>query len=256
MATQSYARGTWRRDIGTALRGGGAGSLLDCSVTRDYSSNVLRRPFNRLAIQLAVFAGLTFLVGTGATDALDAAVLGWLLPWRSPLLDQLFQALTLAGDPVLSSLCAVAVTVILVAREGRRGQVALLFFAGIALEFALKQVVFQPGPPNELVRDAVLLPGLRDLSPYTYPGGHVMRVTFLAALLGARYPRLRVALAIVVLLVAAGRVYLATGWVADVAGGLIAGLALATIAELVRERLGSARAAHEALGHPIGPAKR
>jgi len=203
---------------------------------------VLRRPIDRLVILLAVLAALTVLVGMRATDAVDDAVLGWLLPLRSPLLDQLFQAVTLAGDPVVSSLCAVAVTFVLVAREGRRGQVALLFFVGIALEVVLKQVIFQPGPPNELVRDAVLLPGLRDLSPLTYPSGHVMRVTFLAALVSARYGRLRLALAIAVTLVAVGRVYLAAGWVSDVAGGLIAGLALATIAELAHERLGSARA--------------
>ena len=191
---------------------------------------------------LAVFAGLTVLVATGATNALDDAVLGWLLPLRSPLLDQLFKAFTLVGDPVVSSVIALAVTFLLVTREGRRGQVALLFFAGIALEFVLKQVVFQPGPPSELVRDVVLLPALPDLSPFTYPGGHVMRVTFLAALVSVRYGRLRLALTILVLVVAVGRVYLAAGWVADVAGGLIAGLALATIAELAHERLGSARA--------------
>ena len=197
---------------------------------------MLRRPSDRLVIQLAVFAGLTFLVGTGATDALDAAVLGWLLPWRTPAFDQVLRAITLVGDPVVSSLCATLVTVVLVRRDGRRGLAGLVFFAGFALEFALKQLVFEPGPPSELVRDAVLLPGLRELSPFTYPGGHAMRVAFLAALLGARYPRLRVPLAIIALVVAAGRIYLATGWAADIAGGLIAGIALATIAEVLYER--------------------
>lgn len=194
-------------------------------------------------MQLALFAGLTFLVGTGATDAFDAAVLGWLLPLRSGQLDQVFQAITVLGDPIVSSLFAIALTFALVAREGRRGQVALLFFAGLALEFILKQVVVQPGPPNELIRDAVLLPGLREISPYTYPAGHVLRVTFLAALVGARNGRLRVALAIVVAAVAVDRIYLATGWAADIAGGLLAGLALTTVAELVHDRAGSARAA-------------
>ena len=219
------------------------GSLLDWPVTRGYSSLVLRRPIDRLAIQLAVFGGLTFLVGTGATDRLDAAVLGWVLPWRTLALDQVFQAVTLLGDPIVSSLCAIALTFVLVAREGRRGQVVLLFFVGLALEFVLKQLVFQPGPPSELVRDAVLLPGLREISPFTYPGGHILRVMFLAAVLGSRSPRLRVPLALIVALVAVGRVYLAAGWAADVAGGLIAGLALATIAELMDARLGSARTA-------------
>ena len=197
------------------------------------------RQLDRLAILVAAFAGLTFLVGTGATDAVDDSILSVMLPWRSPALDQVFQLITLAGDPLLSSIVAVAIALVAVAREGRRGQVALLFFAGIAVEYALKQLVFQPGPPSELVRDAVLIPGLGHLGPNTFPGGHVMRVAFLAAVIGASYPRLRVAGIILVTLVAMGRVYLATGWAADIAGGLVAGLALATIAELVHERVGS-----------------
>ena len=197
---------------------------------------MLRRPLDRLVVQLAVFAGLTFLVGTGATDAFDATVLGWLLPWRSPGLDQVVRAITLVGDPLVSSACAIAVTFVLVRRDGRRGLVGLIFFAGFALEYVLKQLIFEPGPPIELMRDAVLLPGLRELGPFTYPGGHAMRVAFLAVLLGTRYPRVRVPLAIVVLAVAAGRIYLAAGWAADVAGGLVAGIALATIAEVLSER--------------------
>ncbi len=197
------------------------------------------RPKERLAILMAAFAGLTLLVGTGATDAVDDSILSVMPQWRSPALDQVFQLITFAGDPLLSSIVAVAIALVAVAREGRRGQVALLFFAGIAVEYALKQLVFQPGPPSELVRDAVLIPGLGHLSPNTFPGGHVMRVAFLAAVIGASYPRLRVAGIILVTLVAMGRVYLATGWAADIAGGLLAGLALATIAELVHERVGS-----------------
>ena len=212
---------------------------LDPEVTQDYSFGVGISAKHRLAILVAVFAGLTLLVGTGATDAADDAILGLVLPWRSPLLDQVFQLITFAGDPLLSSILAVAITLVAVAHEGRRGQVVLLFFAGIAVEYALKQLVFQPGPPSELVRDAVLIPGLGHLSPYTFPGGHVMRVTFLALMIGASYPRLRIAGFVVVALVAAGRIYLATGWAADIAGGLIVGLALATVAEIVHERLGS-----------------
>ena len=210
---------------------------------------MLRRPIDRLRVQLAVFAGLTLLVGTGATDTVDATILGWLLPLRSPGPDQLFQAITLLGDPVADAILALALATVLVAREGRRGLAALLLFAGFAVEFALKQLVFQPGPPSELVRDSVLLPGLRELSPFTYPGGHALRVTFLAALLAARVPALRIPLAVVVALVAAGRMYLATGWAADVAGGVLFGLVLATIAEVLGER--SAATGRAPLSAPV-----
>jgi len=163
------------------------------------------------------------------------------LQWRNSAVDQVFQIATIIGDPVVSSLFALVLTLVAVARTGRRGWVGLLFFAGLAVEYALKQLVLQPGPPSELVRDAVLIPALSHLSPYTFPGGHVMRITFLALLLGAGYPKLRVAGLLVVLLVAVGRLYLAAGWASDVAGGLIAGMALATVAELVRARISSPR---------------
>lgn len=202
---------------------------------------MLRRPIDRLAIQLALFAGLAVLVGTGATDTADDAILGWVLQWRNSAVDQVFQIATSIGDPVVSSLFALALTLVAVARTGRWGWVGLVFFAGIAVEYALKQLVLQPGPPSELVRDAVLIPALSHLSPYTFPGGHVMRITFLALLVSASYPKLRGVAILVVLLVAVGRLYLAAGWAADVAGGLIAGMALATVAELVRARISSPR---------------
>lgn len=202
---------------------------------------MLRRPIDRLAIQLALFAGLAVLVGTGATDNADDAILGWVLQWRNSAVDQVFQIATIIGDPVVSSLLALALTLVAVGRTGQRGWVGLLFFVGIAVEYALKQLVLQPGPPSELVRDAVLIPALSHLSPYTFPGGHVMRITFLALLVSASYPKLRGIAILVVLLVAVGRLYLAAGWAADVAGGLIAGMALATVAELVRERISSPR---------------
>jgi len=208
---------------------------------QDYSCGMLRRPIDRLAIQLALFAGLAVLVGTGATDTADDAILGWVLQWRNSAVDQVFQIATSIGDPVVSSLFAVVLTVVAVARTGQRGWTGLLFFAGIALDYALKQLVLQPGPPSELVRDAVMIPALSHLSPYTFPGGHVMRITFLALLVSAAYPKLRGVAIIVVLLMVVGRVYLAAGWASDVAGGLIAGVALATVAELVRARISSPR---------------
>ena len=202
---------------------------------------MLRRPIDRLAIQLALFAALAVLVGTGATDAADETILGWVLQWRSTAVDQVFQVATLIGDPVVSAALALVLVFVTVARTGHRGWVGLLFFAGIAVEYALKQLVLQPGPPSELVRDAVLVPALRHLSPYTFPGGHVMRITFLALLVSASYPKLRVAALVVVAVVAVGRLYLAAGWATDIAGGLMAGIAFATIAELVRARLGAPR---------------
>src|SRR5207302_9336701 len=97
----------------------------------------------------------------------------------------------------------------------------------------------------ELVRDAGPLPTFRDLIPYTYPGGHVIRVAFLSAMIGSRYPRLRAPLASLTALVGFGRIYLAAGWAADIAGGALLGLTLATVAAVIGER---ARARQRAPG--------
>ena len=70
-----------------------------------------------------------------------------------------------------------------------------------------------------------------------------MRVAFLAAMIGSRYPRLRPPLASLTALVGFGRIYLAAGWAADIAGGVLLGLALATVAEVIEERARDRQAA-------------
>lgn len=199
-----------------------------------------------LAAALAAFAAITVLVGTGATDAFDDAVLATILPYRSqPLVDAL-QLVTLLASPFVTSVLALALTVRLVTTEGRRGLVPLLLFAGLATELALKILIRQPGPPSELVHDAPLFVSLRDLTPFTYPSGHALRIAFLAWIVAERMPRLRIPLAAIVAIVAFGRVFLAAGWIADVAGGLCAGVALGALASLLAERLGSPRRAARA----------
>ena len=208
-----------------------------------YSSAMVREPLLRLLVLLSAFVALTVLVGTGATDAVDGAMLALLLPLRSTPGDAAFGLITLVGDPILSSALAIAVAAVFVTRGDRRGWLVLLFFAGFAIEIVLKQIVFQPGPPSELVRDSALLPMLRNVSPYTYPGGHVMRIAFLSTVIASRYPRFSGTLAGFTALVAFGQIYLAAGWPADVLGGLIAGVGLATVVDAIAERAREQRVA-------------
>jgi membrane-associated phospholipid phosphatase len=69
-----------------------------------------------------------------------------------------------------------------------------------------------------------------------------MRVAFLSFMVGTRYPRLRAPLASLTALVAFGRIYLAAGWAADIAGGILVAFILATVAELIEERATARRA--------------
>src|SRR5712692_3572194 len=68
------------------------GSLLDRPAQSAYSSHM-----RLLAGTAAGLAGLTLLVGTGVTDALDSAVLAALLPLRSAGVGDALGAVTLLG---------------------------------------------------------------------------------------------------------------------------------------------------------------
>jgi hypothetical protein len=101
-------------------------------------------------------------------------------------------SLTLLGDPLVDSILALGLAFWLTRREGLRGATApLLLFVGVVITILLKQVVYQPGPPSEYMRDAVLWPALKHLEPYTFPGGHSFRVGYLVLITAPYVPRCR-----------------------------------------------------------------
>jgi len=176
------------------------------------------------ALTLA-FVAVAGLAALGVTDGLDLGIsrlaqdIGW-----EPL-DLVASLFNIAGQMEVTALVALVLACVWWRRDGARGLVALLLFAGVAIEVVLKHVVRHPGPPEELSRSIRLLPFIHSSSPYSFPSGHMIRVTFLAALLLPRWGFWALIAAM-----AATRIYLQEHWASDVIGGFLLGAALAGVA--------------------------
>jgi undecaprenyl-diphosphatase len=176
------------------------------------------------ALTLA-FAAVAVLVGVGATDGIDDRVsrLAQAIAWYP--LDLAASVFNIVGQMEVTGLVALILSFLWWRRDGARGLVPLLLFAGVAIEAVMKHLVPHPGPPAELSRSISLLPFVHSSSPYSFPSGHVLRVTFLAALMTDRWAFWTLAG-----LMAVTRVYLNEHWASDIGGGFLLGAALAGLA--------------------------
>lgn len=177
-----------------------------------------------IALTLA-FAAVAALVAVGATDAIDQRVSDLAAAAGSKAIDLPASIFNIVGQMEVTSVVALALAFVWWRRRGARGLVPLLLFAGVALEAVLKHVVQHPGVPEELSRSVAVLPFVHAATPYSFPSGHMLRVTFLAALMTHRW-----AFWTLVVLMAATRIYLNEHWASDVLGGFLLGAALAAVA--------------------------
>ena len=178
-----------------------------------------------LALALAVLAGL---VALGATRGVDnwALTLAQSIAWYP--LDVATSLFNIVGQSEITAPVALVLAFVWWRRDGVRGLVPLLLFAGVALEVVLKHLVPHPSPPLELSRNLHFLPFLKSAAPYSFPSGHMLRTAFLAALIADRpvFWSLVGAMAFV-------RLYLGEHWASDVVGGALLGLMLAGIAAAI-----------------------
>ena len=101
------------------------------------------------------------------------------------------------------------------------------------IEIAVKSMVPQAQPPEELSRSDDVVPLLHVTFAGAFPSGHVARIAFLAGI--ARIPTWLAALAVALMMIS--RVYLGDHWTSDVFGGLFLGLLGAQVAGVAERRL-------------------
>lgn len=182
--------------------------------------------FTLAAASAVLFLMLTALVGLGLTRASD---LGWTRAFQSIAsdpLDLLANAHTVVGQLSVTLALALVIALVTWRRLGGWAWLALgLILATGAVELLFKFLLQHPGPPQEFVRAYHDFLAIRIASPSSFPSGHLARLTFLAIILAALWPRTWawVAAAAFVALSVFLRVYIGDHWVSDALAGVALG---------------------------------
>ncbi len=188
------------------------------------------------AVALAVTAVLGAVVQSGATSALDAAVHRAMSRRRTPRIVRVATAVSVPADPRINWLFAIAASVVVHRRRGRRLPAPLM---ALLVELGLNRVarlfVQQPRPAGarrRLGRDR-----------FAYPSGHtaataaIAYATALELTDGSTAEELMFALALAsagVALVGWSRLELEEHWVNNIVGGWIMGAGSALVATAIR----------------------
>ena len=204
------------------------------------------------------FAEFAQKVTSGSTQALDDAVLRWILPHRDPALDAIMLEITSLGTASVATM-VVGVAALFLWLNKHKHSAILLFvstFGGVILNNLLKLGFSRPRPE--------IIPWAAKATFYSFPSGHAMSATVVystVAYLAARLQRTHAAraaimfiAAIIIFIICGSRVYLGVHYPSDVIAGVIVGLAWASfcMATLEAIQLYARRNAPEVLAeeHP------
>src|SRR5438067_7599043 len=105
-----------------------------------------------------------------------------------PRLDLIGSLVGVLGNIEVTGLAVVLLATVWRRREGGRGLVPLLLFAGVALELVMKFLIPHAAPEGTLRRSVDLGPFVEAPAPFSFPSGHLFRTGFVATIVA---PRLR-----------------------------------------------------------------
>lgn len=176
---------------------------------------------------------MSFLVAVGALRQIDRTALDFVQSVHSPWLDVFASLVGFFGRAEVIGGIALGLAVARLRGRQPDAWVPFLIVVVAAVEIAVKTVVAQPAPPEELSRTVELVPLVHVTFAGAFPSGHVARIAFLVGI--SRVPRWT-AVGVVALMIVT-RVYLAEHWPSDVLGGLLLGLLVAQAAAVAERRL-------------------